>query len=261
MAQRLVRAKRRIREARIPFVVPEQSRMPERLAPVLEAVYGAYAIDFGIVAGPEPRESLADESLHLATTLASLLPDESEAAALAALIAYSLARRDARMVDGEFVPLEEQDRSRWDADLIAIGERWLRAAHVAGRHGRFEIEASIQAVHCGRAPIDGSNAQTLLALHAALLMVAPTLGARVAYAAAVGRANGPIAGLAALDAIDDDAVQRFQPAWATRAHLLAEAAMLDEAAKAYDRAIALTTDPAARRWLERRRAGVVEQRS
>src|SRR5262249_38663215 len=109
MAQRLVRAKRRIHLARIPFVVPEKSQMVERLPPVLEAIYGAYAIDFPLVAGAEPRGSLAAESHYLATTLAELLPDEPEALGLAALISLSLARRPGRGVDDEFVPLDEQD--------------------------------------------------------------------------------------------------------------------------------------------------------
>jgi predicted RNA polymerase sigma factor len=254
MAQRLVRAKRRIRDARIPFVIPDRGQMPERLPPVLEAIYGAYAIDFSLVAGTSPRESLAAEARFLATTLAELLPDEPEVLGLAALISLSLARRDARGSADEFVPLDEQDTSRWDADLISLGERYLQRAGTLGSIGRFQLEAAIQSVHCARARSGVIDASALLKLHAALITVAPTLGARVAHAAAVGRVEGPSAGLAALDAIGEEAVHRFQPAWATRAHLLAEAARRDEARAAYDRAISLTTDAAARRYLERRRA-------
>jgi len=256
MAQRLVRAKRRIRDARIPFVVPDRSQMAERLGPVLEAIYGAYAIDFPLVAGTEPRESLAAESHYLATTLAELLPDEPEALGLAALISLSLARRPARGTGDEFVPLDEQDASRWDAELIAVGERYLHRARALGRMGRFQIEAAIQSVHIARASSGATDWRALLTLHAALLSIAPTLGARVAYAAAVGRVNGPLAGLEALDAIGDEAVQRFQPAWATRAHLLAEAGRAEDAARAYERAISLTTDLGARRYLERQHAQV-----
>lgn len=253
MAQRLVRAKHRIRDARIPFVVPDRSQMPARLEPVLEAIYGAYAIDFSLVAGTEPRQSLAAESHYLATLLAELLPDEPEALGLAALISLSLARRTARG-ESEFVPLDEQDTTLWDAELIALGERYLHRARELGRIGRFQLEAAIQSVHVARAASGVTDWRALLTLHAALLAIAPTLGAQVAYAAAVGRVEGARAGLDALDAITDEAVQRFQPAWATRAHLLAEANRGDEGARAYERAISLTTDNGARKYLEKQRA-------
>jgi RNA polymerase sigma-70 factor (ECF subfamily) len=252
MAQRLVRAKRRIHDARIPFLVPERGQMPERLAPVLEAIYGAYAIDFPLVAGTEPRGSLAAESHYLATTIAELLPDEPEALGLAALISLSLARRAARGHD-EFVPLDEQDPALWDRELIAQGERCLRQARALGRIGRFQIEAAIQSVHAARASTGATDWRALLTFHAALISMAPTLGARVAYAAAVGRVEGARAGLDALDGIEDESMQRFQPAWAARAHLLAQAGLAEDAVRAYDRAISLTTDGGARRYLEKRR--------
>ena len=151
MAQRLVRAKRRIRDARIPFAIPDRAQMPERLTPVLEAIYGAYAIDFSLVAGTAERESLSAEAHFLATTLAELLPNEPEALGLAALISLSLARRDARGSSDDFVPLDEQDASRWDSELIALGERYLRRASTLDSIGRFQIEAAIQSVHCARA--------------------------------------------------------------------------------------------------------------
>ncbi|MHB1313275.1 MAG: RNA polymerase sigma factor [Gemmatimonadaceae bacterium] len=254
MAQRLVRAKRRIRDTRIPFVVPGRDQMAQRLTPVLEAIYGAYAMDFALVADREPREALTGEAHFLAVTLADLLPDEPEALGLAALISLSLARRPARGTGDDFVPLDEQDPACWDAELIALGERYLHRAGTLGRVGRFQVEAAIQSVHCARATSGATDWLALRTLHAALLAIAPTLGARVAHAAAVGRVEGPRAGLAALDAITDAAAPRFQPAWAVRAHLLAEAGRADEAARAFDRAISLTTDNAARRYLEQRRA-------
>jgi RNA polymerase sigma-70 factor (ECF subfamily) len=252
MAQRLVRAKRRIRDARIPFVIPEQAQMTARLTPVLEAIYGAYAIDFPLVAGTQPRESLADEALYLATTLAELLPREAEALALAALIALSLARREARRTHDRFIPLEQQDTSQWDTSLIATGERYLHAAQALGTVGRFQLEAAIQSVHCARATSGRTDWQALRTLHRALVELAPTLGARVAYAAAVGRVDGAQAGLDALDVITDSAVHRFQPAWATRAHLLADAGHHAMAAEAGKRALSLTTDLQARTYLAER---------
>ncbi|HEY2165149.1 MAG TPA: DUF6596 domain-containing protein, partial [Gemmatimonadaceae bacterium] len=207
MAQRLVRAKRRIHDARIPFAIPDRSQVPERLTPVLEAIYGAYAIDFSLVAGTAERESLSGEAHYLATTLAELLPDEPEVLGLAALISLSLARRDARGSSEDFVPLDEQDPSRWDSDLIALGERYLHRASTFDSTGRFQLEAAIQSLHCARATTGVVEASALLKLHTALLVVAPTLGARVAHAAALGRVEGPSAGLAALDAIDDAAVR------------------------------------------------------
>ena len=257
MAQRLVRAKRRIRDARIPFAIPDRGQMPERLTPVLEAIYGAYAIDFSLVAGTSERESLSAEAHFLATTLAELLPDEPEVLGLAALVSLSLARRDARGSSEEFVPLDEQDPSRWNSELIAIGEQYLHRASTFDSIGRFQLEAAIQSLHCARATSGVVDAHALLKLHTALITVAPTLGARVAHAAALGRAEGPAAGLAALDAIDDEAAQRFQPAWATRAHLLVEAGRTEQALLAYDRAISLTADAGPRRYLERRRSQLV----
>jgi predicted RNA polymerase sigma factor len=255
MAQRLVRAKRRIRDARIPFVVPDRTRMTERLPAVLEAIYGAYAIDW-LVAGPAVRESLAFEARYLAVTLADLLPAEPEPQGLAALVSLSLSRQGARGSADEFVPLEEQDPALWDGDLIREGEDYLRRAHALGRPGRFQLEAAIQSVHCARASTGRTDWGALRTLYTALVSVAPTLGARVALAATLGRVDGPEVGLAALDAIQDTAARRFQPAWATRAHLLAEAGRAEEAAGAYEKAISLTTDSQLRNHLRRRAASL-----
>ena len=148
-----------------------------------------------------------------------------------------------------FVPVADQDRARWDRALIHRGEALLHRAHAFGRPGRYQYEAAIQSAHCDRACSGPVDWYALRKLHRALVRVAPSLGARVALAAVDGEIDGPAAGLRALDGITDPAVERFQPAWATRAHLLAEAGRRDDAAQAYQCAIELTTDAGMRGYL------------
>ncbi|MEO3760544.1 DUF6596 domain-containing protein [Mycobacterium sp. B14F4] len=253
MAQRLVRAKKRIRTAGIPFLLPQRDDLAARLPAVLEAVYGAYAIDWQLTPQGPPIETLSAEALHLALVLADLLPDEPEVLGLAALVCLSESRRAARRsADGVFVALDEQDHQRWDAALITRGEALLHRAHAFGRPGRFQYEAAIQSAHCARATTGRVDTEALQKLHKAVLRVAPSLGAAVASAAVDGEVDGPAAGLRALDAITDAGIERFQPAWATRAHLLASADRPAEAVAAYRRAIALTTDPGVVEYLSRR---------
>ena len=248
MAQRLVRAKRRIRVARIPFVMPERPDLAERLPAVLEAVYGAYAIDWPGHGGPV--ESLSGEALHLATVLTELLPDEPEVLGLAALVSFSEARRRARRTPtGRFVPLDDQDARLWDAALIERAETLLNRAHTAGRPGRYQLEAAIQSAHCHRARTGRTDWRALRTLHRGLLEIAPSLGAAVSLAAVDGEIDGADAGLAALDRMADPAVESFQPYWATRAHLLGRAGQHKAAADAYSRAIELTPDDGVRDYL------------
>ena len=245
MSQRLVRAKRRIRDARIPFAVPGREAMPERLPPVLEAVYGCFALSRPGSAG---ADSLAGEALYLAVTTATLLGDEPEAWSLAALVALA----SARATEGTYLPLDEQDPAEWDRALIARGERYLRRAERPGRApGRFQLEAGIQAVHCDRRRTGRVDWPALRTLYTALLAVAPSLGARVAHAAVVGRTDGPENGLALLDALPAER-ERFQPFHATRGDLLARLGRHREAVASYTAAEELSEDPAVRAFLSRR---------
>ena len=251
MSQRLVRAKRRIRDARIPFVVPDRAAMPERLPAVLEAVYGCFAIAWNDADGTDPDtvESMAGESLHLAVTLAALLNDP-EAWGLAALIALSLSRAPART--GPFIPLEEQDPATWDVALIRDGEAMLRRASAFGRpHGRFQLEAAMQSVHADRARTGVVDWAALQSLSSALMAVAPTLGARIAHAAIVGRASSPADGLSLLDELGGDAAG-FGPFHAAKADLLVRVGHSDVAREHFERAAELTGDERARKYLRRR---------
>ncbi|TAM70168.1 MAG: RNA polymerase subunit sigma-70 [Microbacteriaceae bacterium] len=262
MAQRLVRAKKRIKNARIPFLVPDRWAMLERLPPVLEAIYGCYAITgpAGGSAEASPTspgsaataraDSLAGEAQYLAVTLAALLSSDAEAWALAALITLSLARAPAH--GDRFVPLEEQDVRLWDADMIAEGESYLGRAERPGGPGRFQLEAAIQAVHCDRARTGLTDWAALETLYAALLLVAPSLGAQVAHATVVGRADGASVGLSLLDGLADAAAD-FQPYHAARADLLARSGRTTEAAASYASAIELADDPMVRDYLEEQR--------
>ena len=250
--KRLVRAKRRIRDTGISFVIPGRASMPARLHAVLEAVYGCYAIAWHDADGRSHHEpdSMAGEALHLAMTLAALLDTEPEAWSLAALIAFSLSRAKARA--GEFVPLEDQDASMWDATLIAEGEGSLRrAGELDGPPGRFQLEAAMQAVRAARTRGQAIDWDALKILAGALIIVAPTAGARIAFAAILGQTDGPKAGLSLLNELppESESLSAFH---ATRGELLARDGCRIEASEAFTRGADLEADSAAATYLRKR---------
>jgi RNA polymerase sigma-70 factor (ECF subfamily) len=255
MGQRLVRAKRKILEAGIPFELPQENDLAQRLDAVLEAIYAAYGLGRDEVAGvDQPGEDLAGEAVWLARVVLDRLPDEPEIHGLLALMLFCEARRAARRTpDGRYVPLSEQNPATWDTEAIGEAEVELTTASRLGRIGRFQLEAAIQSVHAERARTGRIDWAAIVVFYENLVRLAPTLGAQVARAAAVAEAHGAAAGLAELDTIDRGAVATYQPFWAVRAHLLRQTGDAAEVDDAYDRAIGLTQDPATRQFLLNRR--------
>jgi predicted RNA polymerase sigma factor len=255
MGQRLVRAKRKMREVGIPFVIPPPHELPSRLDAVLEAIYAAYGLGHDDAAGVDQHgENLADEAIWLARVVRQRMPDEPEARGLMALMLFCDARRAARRApDGRYVPLSEQDPASWSVDAIREAEAELGEAARSGRPGRFQLEAAIQSVHAERAQSGRTDWAAIVVFYDHLVRLAPTLGALVARAAAVAEARGPLDGLALVDEIDGALVATYQPYWAVRAHVLRSLGRQAEAAEAYDRAIGLAVDPAIRQFLLARR--------
>jgi predicted RNA polymerase sigma factor len=255
MGQRLVRAKTKIRDGGIRFEVPQERELPQRLDAVLEAIYAAFGIGWDDMAGVDQRgRDLAEESIWLARVLLQLMPREAEVRGLLALLLHCEARRRSRRgPEGQYVPLSEQDSRQWSLPLIEEAESHLAEASSRGRAGRFQLEAAIQSVHAERARSGRTEWTAIMLFYDQLIRISPTLGTRTGYAAAVGEANGPDAGLAVLDEIDPDTVSVYQPYWAVRAHLLQRLGKTPEAGDAFDRAIGLAEDPAVRQFLLQRR--------
>ena len=262
MGQRLSRAKAKIKQAGIPFKLPEHDDLPERLDSVLEAIYASFTEGWSDPAGTEARKrNLTEEGIWLGHLVATLLPDAPEALGLLALMLHAQARRGARRDSrGGYVPLAEQDPALWDAPLIDSAEALLLRASRLGAIGRYQLEAAIQSAHVIRRRTGHADWPAIARLYDALLALTGSKVVAINRAVAIAETRGAAEGLAALDQIDpagvDPRLADYQPYWAARAGLLARTGDATAADAAYLRAIGLEADPAVRRFLQERRAAL-----
>jgi RNA polymerase sigma-70 factor, ECF subfamily len=252
MAQRLVRAKIKIRDARIPFIVPDRSELPGRLDSILASIYACFSEGWADPSGTEfAGRELAGEAIFLGRLLAELLPEEPETWGLLALMLYTEARKPARRTpDGKYVPLSRQNSTLWDASMIDDAEGALRTASRANRIGRYQLEAAIQSAHVAGARTGSPRWREILTLYDALVELTGSPVASVNRAIVLAELEGPKIALAALDALAADTrLESYQPYWAARASLCARTGLIDEGRHAYSLAIGLERDPAVREYL------------
>jgi RNA polymerase sigma-70 factor (ECF subfamily) len=251
MAQRITRAKRKIAAAKIPYRVPRDAELPARLGGVLATLYLVFNEGYLPHGGDAPvRTDLSGEAIRLARLLHALMPDEPEATGLLALMLLVDARRAARVDGDRLVPLDEQDRSLWDADLVTEGHALVRECLRRNRPGHHQLLAAIQAVHADAPTWAATDWSQVVALYDQLYAVTPTPVVALNRALAVAELTGPAAGLELVDALD---LASYQPFHAARADLLRRLGRDDEARAAYDRAIELSDNPAERDFLAGRR--------
>jgi RNA polymerase sigma-70 factor (ECF subfamily) len=259
MGQRLVRAKEKIRQAGIPFRIPEKDELPVRLDTVLDAIYAAFAEAWSDPAGTDAvRRDLSEEAIYLGRVIVELLPDEPETLGLLALMLHAEARRKARRnADGEYVPLAEQDTSSWDRETIAEAEELLLRASRHGVLGRYQLEAALQSAHVHRCVTGISNWGEIVKLYDVLFALTGSPVVAVNRVLAIAETEGPQLALTKLDKIATDSrLAEYQPYWAVRAELLMKLKKGSEAREAYQIAIGLERDPAVRRFLQRRQAAL-----
>ncbi len=259
MGKRLVRAKDKIRQASIPFHVPEREQLPGRLDAVLEAIYAAFAEGWSDPGGTDPvRRDLTDEALFLAGLVCELLPEQPEPLGLLALMLHAEARRLARRnVQGEYVPLAEQDPALWNQTMISEAEALLLRARTLGSIGRYQLEGALQSAHVYRCRTGKDNWVQIVELYDALLALSGSPVVAVNRALAVANARGAKAALEGLRQIHvEERLAEYQPYWAAYAELLAKTGEHHEARHAYEIAIGLERDPSVRRFLRRRQSAL-----
>ena len=259
MGKRLVRAKNRIRQAGIPFGVPEREELPGRLDAVLDAIYAAFSEGWTEPGGIDVvRRGLTEEALFLSRLVAEMLPEEPEALGLFALMLHAEARRHARRdANGEYAPLDDQDTTLWDWRMIVEAEGLLRRASALGSIGRYQLEGALQSAHVYRRCAGHDNWDAVAQLYDALSALTGSPVVAVNRALAVAELNGARAALDALQEVAADArLMEYQPYWAARAELLARTGEHDEARRAYEIAIGLERDPAVRGFLQRRQSAL-----
>jgi RNA polymerase sigma factor (sigma-70 family) len=256
MSQRLVRAKNKIRDAGIPFRVPEPPEWEERVSFVLDAIYAAYTTGWeSLLETASTHHALAAEAVTLGRMLVELMPREPEGYGLLALMLHCEARREARYTtEGKFVPLDQQDTALWSQSMIEEAEKHLRSAAAFKHMGRFQLEAAIQSVHASRAKTGHIDWKEIALLYEGLVRIAPGIGSLVGRAVAIAQAEQPAVGFAAVEQIPSDRTTDYQPYWAARGHLLHLLNRKDEAREAFGRAASLTDDPALREYLFQRSA-------
>ncbi|RDD81394.1 RNA polymerase subunit sigma-70 [Dyella tabacisoli] len=257
MGKRLVRAKEKIRQAGIPFSVPEREELAERLDTVLEAIYAAFAEGWTDPDGSDAaRRDLTEEVMFLARLVSGLLPEEPEALGLLALMLHAEARRDARRTaSGEYVPLAEQDPSSWNGAMIVEAEALLQRASALRCIGRYQIEAALQSAHVYRRRSGHANWAEVMQLYDALFALTGSPVVVINRALVIAELHGASAALESMQEVVADArLAEYQPYWAARAELLAKAGAHSEAREAYEIAIGLERDPAVRRFLQRQRS-------
>jgi len=259
MSQRLVRAKNKIRDAGIPFCVPEPPELGERVSFVLDSIYAGYTTGWeSLMETASTHHALAAEAIALGRTLTQLMPREPEAYGLLALMLHCEARREARYArNGEFVPLDQQDTALWSQSMIDEAETYLHSAAAFKRMGRYQLEAAIQSVHASRAKTGNIDWKEIALLYEGLVRIGPGIGSLVGRAVAIAQTGELAAGFAALEQIPADQTADYQPYWAARGHLLRLVNRNDEAVEAYNRAASLTDDSALREYLFKRAAAGV----
>jgi RNA polymerase sigma-70 factor (ECF subfamily) len=255
MAQRLVRAKNKIRAARIPYRVPEDDELPARRRSVLAVVYLVFNEGYAATAGTRlVRDDICAEAIRLGRVLLALMPDEPEVMGLLALMLLADARRAARVTAaGELVRLADQDRSLWNRDLVAEGQALVRRCLAVDRPGPYQLQAAINAVHSDAVDAAATDWRQIVQLYDLLLAIAPTPVAALNRAVAIAEVDGPEVALSLIDGLDLAHTHLFH---AIRADLLRRLCRYDEAAAAYGYAIARSVNGAERTFLERQRASL-----